>query len=519
MTEAPQRSLTQRTATGVAWITSFQIARQVLQVISVSVLARRIPPSAYGLVGMAILVTNLLETIRDMGTGTALVRERDMSDELSSTAFWLNLMTGGVVTLLLVIASWPAARFFHEPMVAIILQFLSISFFMGALSTVPMALLSRAMEFRRLAFAQTLGAICATTSAIAIALAGGKLSALVAANLVANFVTMIGVWRFAPIRVMAVFRVPDARRILAFGMHLTGSHVMNYFSRNADNVLVGRFLGSTPLGYYQMGYMLMAYPIQSFGLMLNQVVYPALANFPEDHERFRGAYLRTIRLIGLVTIPVMFGLAVTAEPFVRVFLGPKWLPVAGLLLVFAPLGAFQTLYDPTLLIYNTQGRTDLLFRWQIFASISYVLSFIVGLRWGIMGVATCYAIVWSVLMFPALMIPFRLVGLTLKAYFESLWPSLWYGVVMVAVAGGWLHGLRRTGIQNAAVQLFSTAAVGAVVYAGLMLWRKPPVLGELAGTLEGSGRAPIRAVGQLLTKSAGMVPGIGSEKAASSQGV
>jgi O-antigen/teichoic acid export membrane protein len=509
MTTAP-RSLTQETASGVAWITSFQIARQVLQVISVSVLARRIPPAAYGLVGMAVLVTNLLESIRDMGTGTALVREREMSDELASTGFWLNCATGSMVTLLLLLASWPAARFFHEPKVATILQFLSISFFMTALGIVPMALLSRAMEFRKLALAQTLGAICGTLSAIAIALAGGKVSALVAANLVINFTTTVAVWIFAPIHLRAVFRVADARRIIAFGSHLTGSQVMNYFSRNADNVLVGRFLGSTSLGFYQMGYMLMAYPLLSFGLMLAQVVYPALANFPDDHARFREAYLRTTRLIGLVTVPVMFGLAVTAQPFVRFFLGPRWLPVAGLLLVFAPLGALQTLYDPTLLIYNTQGKTDLLFRWQIFASISYVLSFIIGLHWGIMGIATSYAIVWTILMFPGLAIPFRLVGLPLKTFFRSLWPIMWHGLVMAAAASAWLYGLRRLGIQNAAIQLFSTAILGGAVYTGLLLWRKPPVLLELLATLGGSGRPAVRAIGQYLSRAAGKIPNAGN---------
>ena len=512
----PPPSLTQKTATGVAWITSFQIARQVLQIASVSVLARRIPPSAYGLVGMAVLVTNLLETIRDMGTGTALVREREMPDELASTGFWLSSMTGGAVTLLLVLISWPAARFFHEPRVATILQFLALSFFMGALSVVPMALLSRAMEFRKLAFAQTLGAVCATVAAIAIALAGGQVSALVAANLVASFTIMVAVWKLAPIRVLAVFRVPDARRILSFGSHLSGYYVLNYFSRNADNVLVGRFLGSTPLGFYQMGYMLMTYPLTGFGQMLGQVVYPAMAKFPDDHERFRAAYLRTSRLIGLITIPVMFGLAVTAQPFVRVFLGPRWLPVAGLLLVFGPLGALQTLYDPTSLIYNTQGRTDLLFRWQIFASLCYVLSFVVGLRWGIMGVATSYAIVWTALLLPSLAIPFRLVGLSLKTFFRAVWPSLSYGLMMAAVAGSWLYGLRRLGVQNAVVQLLTTAVVGAALYTTLMLWRKPHVLAELAATLEGSGRPAIRGVGHYLSRAANGIPSAGSGKAANS---
>jgi O-antigen/teichoic acid export membrane protein len=495
------RSLTQKAASGVAWITSFQVARQVLQFISVSILARRIPPGIYGLVGMAVLVTNLLETIRDVGTGAALVREPAMPEELASTGFWLNCMTGATATLFLALIASPAARFFHQDQLSIILHFLAVSFFLGALSVVPMALLSRAMEFRKLALAQTMGAVCGTAVAIAFALSGGKLSALVAANLTISFVTMVAVWVFSPFRVRLVFRVADARRILSFGLHLTGSHVLNYFSRNADNVLVGRFLGSTSLGYYQMGYMLMLYPLLNFHLMLEQVVYPAVANFSANHARLREAYLRTCRMIALVAMPVMLGLAVTAEPFVRLFLGPKWLPVAWLLVVFAPLGALQTLFVPTYVIYNTQGRTDLLFRWQIFASISYVLSFAVGLHWGIMGVATSYAIVWTVLVFPALAIPFRLIGLSSRTFFVTLWPMTWYSLVMAGAAGSWLYCLRLLGVQNAAVQLATTAAIGAAVYTALVLWRRPPVLSELSAVLEGSSHPALHAVGRYLSRT------------------
>src|SRR5271165_1958002 len=135
------RPLGQTTASGVVWITSFQVARQLLQIASVSILARRIPPGVYGLVGMAVLVTNLLETIRDVGTGTALVREREMPDELASTGFWVNCMTGATVTVFLVLLSRPAARFFHQPQLATILYFFAISFFLGALCVVPVAML------------------------------------------------------------------------------------------------------------------------------------------------------------------------------------------------------------------------------------------------------------------------------------------------------------------------------------------------------------------------------------------
>ncbi len=510
------RSLSQKAAGGVAWITSFQVGRQLLQIVSVSILARHIPPGVYGVVGMAVLVMNLLETVRDMGTGAALIREREMPDDVASTGFWLNCMTGATVTLVLVLLARPAAHFFDQPQVATILYFLAISFFLAALSVVPMALLSRAMEFRKMAFAQAIGAVCATVVAISVALAGGKVSALVAANLVANLATTVAVWIFSPLRVRAIFRVEHARRILSFGLHLSGSHVFNFFSRNADNVLVARFLGSTPLGYYQMGYTLMVYPLQSFAMMVEQVLYPALAVFSDDHARLRAAYLRTFRLIAFVTFPAMFGLAVTAQPFVRVFLGPQWLPVAGLLLVFAPLGALQALYVPINLIFSTQGRTDILFRWQVFASISYVLSFIVGLRWGIMGVATSYAIVWIVLMFPSFGIPLRLVGLSLKTFFASLWPTTWHGLVMVAVAGIWLHGLRMLGIRNAAIQLVTTSLIGAMVYIGLVLWCKPPVLYELTALLQGSSSSTARVVGGLLAKATAGTPNLGGDEQPSS---
>ena len=484
----------------MAWMTGVQVARQVLSVISVSVLARRIPAATYGLVGMAVLVTTLLETIRDVGTGTALIRERELTDDMASTAFWLNCGTGIIVTLLVVALAWPASLFFHQPQVAIILQFLSVSFFFGALGVVPTAVLSRAMDFRKLAAAQSAGAVFGTSSAIAIALAGGKVSALVAASLVMSFVTTVITWFLSPLHVKTVFHTDYARRILSFGLHLTGFHVTNYFSRNADNVLVARYLGSSPLGYYQMAYMLMTLPLQNFSNMIAQVTYPALSRFSNDHARFRAAYLRTSGLIALITFPAMVGLGVTAQPFVRVFLGPKWVPVAELLAVFGPLGALQSVAGTLNLVYNTQGRTDLLFRWQIFGSICYVASFIVGLRWGIMGVAVCYTVVWILLMVPMYMIPFRLVGLTLSDFFRTLWPSAWSTIVMAVVALLWLHVLQRLGVTNPTLQLVSAATIGAVVYVSLVLWQEAPVVSELLIAIQGSPNPVARGIARTLSR-------------------
>lgn len=494
------RSLTQRTAAGVAWSSSFQVARQVLQVVSVSVLARHVPPAAYGLVAMAVLVTNLLETVRDAGTAQALIREREMSDELASTVFWLNCLLGGAVTLLLLLSAYPAARFFHEPQLIPVLRVVSLSFFLGAISVVPTALLNRSMDFRSLALVQTAAAVFGTGVAIAVALEGGKVWSLVLGTLSTVAATTIGVWLVAPVHLKPVFHRDAARRILKFGMNLSGFHFFNYFSRNADNLLVGKFLGSAPLGFYQMGYMLMTYPLQNLTSMVNQVVYPAMAKFHDDHQRLRLAYLRISALVALVTLPIMMGLGVTASTFVRVFLGSRWAPVATLLTVFAPLGAMQSIHATVGVLYTTQARTDLMFRWTVFCSICYVLSFILGLHWGIMGVATCYAIVWTLLMVPSFLIPFRLVELSVWTFLKTLWPTAWVSLVMTACCAAWRYLLYRFTITNPFVDLLSTVFVGIAIYAGLVLWQKPPVLAELASVLQDSSYGALRWVARRLPR-------------------
>ena len=174
---------------------------------------------------------------------------------------------------------------------------------------------------------------------------------------------------------------------------------------------------------------------------------------------------------------MMLGLAVTAQPFIRVVLGPRWMPVAGLLIVFAPLGAAQSIYTTVGLIYYTQGRPDLQFRWQMFAGVMYVGSFAAGLRWGIQGVATCYALVWLLLMVPSFMIPFRVVDLSGKQFLRTLWPTIWMSLAMAAVTEAWLKGCaglvfgspgsvdqycnaRRSSLFNACVGIQATRGFG-----------------------------------------------------------
>ena len=491
-------TLTQKAASGVAWTTGLQVSRQVLSVVSVSVLARKVPASAYGLVSMAMVLTNFFDTFRDLGTTSAVVRETYLTDAIVSTLFWVNCIVGLLMSAIVFGLSSPAAVFFHEIALAGVVKGIALYFFLGALGTLPGAMLTRQMAFRKCAMAQLAGAVVGTGLAIVLAILGNGVWSLVLGSLATTAVTSLGYWILRPIQLRWAMDLREVYGMVSFGVKLCGFNIVNYFSRNADNLIVGRYLGMNPLGYYQMGYTLMTYPLSNFSSLIAQVLFPAMSQVKNDNERFRTAFLRACSLVSLFTFPAMLGLFVTADPFVRVVLGTKWIPVAGLLKVFAPLGMAQSVYTLVGLIYTTKGRTGLLFAWGLFSSTIYVLSFVIGVRWGIQGVASCYAIAWTLVAIPGLYIPLRLVDLTVPGLCSSLWPTLGASLAMTVAAGGWLSGLRLIGVANPVVQLFSTAAIGAAFYMALMYWWKPPVMSELRSLIKESGNPRVARLARFL---------------------
>src|SRR5262249_17195496 len=158
---------------------------------------------------------------------------------------------------------------------------------------------------------------------ITMAIRGQGVWSLVFGTITNNIVTTIGFWISCGWRLQWLFRWKAFQSIASYTLYLSGFNVLNYFARNADNLIVGRYLGSVPLGFYQMSYNLMTFPLQNFPSVISQVMFPALSQVSQDNARFRSAYTRMCMLIGLFTFPAMLGIAVTAEPFVAAVLGKR----------------------------------------------------------------------------------------------------------------------------------------------------------------------------------------------------
>src|SRR6266853_761895 len=353
---------------GVKWSSISHFGRRGLSLLTTIILARLLAPADFGLVAMAAVVIGFIELFQDLGTATAVIQRKNPSQALLASMFWLNAGFGFGAMLVLYLASPLAGAFYREPQVIRIMQVLSLSFLLSG-----------------------------------------------------NVLATLLLWSAGRWRPSWQFDWPEIRSVMGFSLNLTGANIFNYFARNADKLLIGRFLGPQDLGYYDLAYRLMQFPLQGISAVIGRVMFPLYSRMQDDAGQFGRTYLKVASAIALISFPLMLGLTALARPFVVTVFGAGWMPVIPLLLILAPLGAVQSIATTVGHIYMAKGRTDWALWWTIGAGLLIVLSFVLGLPWGILGVTSSYAVMFLLLTYPAFAVPFRLIGLRVRDLGGVLW--------------------------------------------------------------------------------------------------
>jgi lipopolysaccharide exporter len=479
----PSGDLGARTVRGAAWSTLSIVGQRLLSLLSTVVLARLLAPSAFGLLGMALVLTAAISSLKDLGTAAAVIQRKELSQGLASTLFWTNTLIGVAGALFLVGVAPFVAMFYRQPKVAPVLCALSVSFLINSAGVVQRAVLARAMLFRRLSMIQLSASVVSDLLGIGLAVAGLGVWSLVVAVITETSTLVTLYWLACPWRPSWHLSVRDLKSVTSFSANLTASNLAHYVLRNADNVLIGRFLGAVALGYYDLAYSLMMYPLYNVTWNLGNVLFPALSKIQEDDARFRQAYLRAIGVIATLTFPLMFGLLATADLLVSTCFGAKWAPMAPIVRILAPVGMIQSITTTTGMIFTAKGRTDIQFRWALIETIVVLPAFVIGLRWGTIGVASAYAITQSLLCYPVLAIASGIIELRVAELLRTLWPVMKKTILMFALVLLTRLGLPLLGVERPWPIFATTVAVGVSTYLLLLLRSRSPALRDALGLL------------------------------------
>jgi len=467
----------------VRWSAVSQYGSQAVRTVVSLVLARLLAPEYFGLLAMAGVITAFARQLTNLGFTASIIQRKQISPQLVSTLFWANLAISVLMAVALAACSPLAAWIYSDPRVAPIVAVLSVEFLLVGFTMVPTALLTRRMAFNKLAVRELAGVLLGGSTSITLAVLGWGVWALVLGSLVGLASGMILINLLCPFRPQLVFDRQGLRECLGFGLNLTGFGIFNYFARNADNLIIGIFLGPTALGYYSLAYRLMLLPRDSVTNVITRVLFPAFSRMQDDDERLANAYLRTCGAIAFVTFPMMAGLAVVARPFVEVVLGAKWLPAVPLIWILAPVGMMHSINATTGQLYLAKARTDWMFYWGVGGAGLLALSFPLGLPWGVTGVASAYLIMNLLIVLPCYWIPFRLVrGLSLARLFRAVSPFACSSAVMAlgVISCGQVLKYAAFGKNFSLVFCVST---GVILYAFVAVFLHPATLQDVTRLL------------------------------------
>lgn len=386
---------------GIAWAGIGRISVFLTNLLVGAILAHVLPPSEFGLVAMATVFSGFLTVFSDAGLRSAVVQFREFGEGELSTLFWASAGFSIFLAFLLILTSLWLGSFFGLSAVCRILLFLSIGLVLSTLGAVPGGILQRSTRFQDMALCEISGAVVSGAVALAMALRGTGYWALVAQSVIATGVTSLLLFIVARWRPRWTFHSEAIRTVFGFSGNLTAFNAANYWARNLDNLLIGKVFGAAELGFYNRAYTLMLYPLTLLNNVLIPVTHSVFSIIQEDVSRLYGAYLKTMRLVGMLSFTAAGVMALLAPEIVWTLWGPQWAPTVPLFRVLCVVAAIQPIHGTAGSFFMVRQRPDLVLK----VGLTYILivcgGIVIGLHWGPMGVATGYTLSYVLLAFPS----------------------------------------------------------------------------------------------------------------------
>lgn len=314
-----------RTLSGVIWSFVRVFGQLALTIVVNVALLRLLAPEDFGLLTTILVFVGFADLIASLGMGPALIQRPVLTEMHLRVAATLSLLAGSVLSLALIALAPLVAEYFAEPKLIAPLRVLAIGLWFAALAAPSRGLLVRAMNFKRLLVIE-LGSYCVGFAAVGITLAwlGYGVWSLVIGSLVTLILNAAALLANSPPKLPFSLSRRELRELLGFGSGVSLNSVINYFAANVDYLILGRYLGATPLGLYACAYRLIALPVTKIAATLSSAMFPSFAEIQTQQELLRRAYLRAVGATALATFPILLGCAAAADAIIVGLYGPAW---------------------------------------------------------------------------------------------------------------------------------------------------------------------------------------------------
>jgi PST family polysaccharide transporter len=468
----PEQEANRRASSGIKWNLLEQAGVSTIAFFATLILSRMLTPEDFGLFGMPTVISNMLVVMVTLGLNYSIIQNRDLDKRDIESLFWLSFGAGLFIACVFYFGAPIMADLYQQPSLEAVAKALSVVFLFHGMSSVPLGILIKRMDFRSLAIAQVSASAASYTIAIFLAMKGYAYWSLVAQALTFNGILVSINLFVSGWRPEGVFRLSSLSKVRRFSVQFTGNQLLEFTASNMDAFLTGRFLGSRNLGLMGRAQALSMVPVTSFGFILNRTFFPWFAALETNPAELRHRYLQSSGSLIVVMFPLLTLLGIASDDVVILLFGSQWTDVAPLLSMYCWYAAFNcvNLFHDSFM--TSQGRTGTLIRIALVEKAVLVTAITVGLfTSGLVGVVLAKAITSTVFFGPRLFYACRFAHLPVSTWLSEQRIKLAFLGLTAVIA--WLL-MQWIAWPLAGVRALMVAALSlAIYYVSLRRMREP----------------------------------------------
>lgn len=353
-----------------------------IQLIINSILARLLTPDDYGIVAVITVFTGFFTLIADMGIGAAIIQNKELDSDEISSIFNFTVITAIIISIIFCFLSYPISRFYNNSIYIPLGVMLSFSIFFNVVNIVPNSLLLKNKEFKFIGIRTVVITIVSGIITIIFAFLNFKYYTIVLNSILMGLLTFTVNMLNVKIKLSTQFNWSGINKIKSYSSYQFAFSFVNYFSRNLDNLLIGKYMGQSALGYYDKAYKLMLYPVQNLTFVITPVLHPILSEYQNDKDKIYNQYIKVVKLLALLGTFFTVFCYFAGEEIICIMFGVNWLKSVPAFKILSLSIIIQMVLSSSGSIFQATGETRGLFLAGFFGAIANILGIIVGMFLG-----------------------------------------------------------------------------------------------------------------------------------------
>jgi len=415
-------SLKKQVISGVKWSTFSTITLATVGIIKISILARFLDKADFGLFALVTFVMGFMNLFNDLGLTSAILHKQKISKNEYSSLYWLNMLIGILMYLILLGITPFMSSFYQEPELNILIPLIGINLIFSSIGGMFRTIEQKDLNFKTISIFEVVAAFLSLSFAIYLAVEGFDVYALVYSALLQIFVInmlylIIGLKKHI---LVSHFKYRETKPFLKIGIFQLGGQVVNVFNRDLDLLIIGKIFSTEILGGYSLAKQLVMKPMKILNPILSKVASPTLAKYQDDKESLRKNYLRLINVISSINIPAYTALILFASPVIQLLYGDGYEDITILVQILSIFMFFRALGNPMGSLVIATGRTDLAFYWNLLTLVISPVFIFIGSQFGVIGAAIGITMSIAILLIPSWKILInKLTGASLKEFLKA----------------------------------------------------------------------------------------------------